>query len=183
MLMSNGQRGRDAGKQVAAVQSQLAALPETERATILEQAVLDLPTIDLCGLILAPTGLENDLKTIMGRVRLTPTLGGFSGSVINSGETFTVTVKVRNCTGHDLRGVRLRASGSTFASVTGTSSVDLGDMTNASPEKSVVFQAQAIAVTPTPAGPAENLINLSLTANVDLRGSASKAVQGEVAVN
>jgi hypothetical protein len=183
MLMSNGQRGKDAGKQMAAVQSQLAALPDNERAAVLEQAVIDLPTIDLCGLILAPTGLENDLKTIMSRVRLTASLGGFSGTVINTGEAFTVTVKVRNCTGHDLRGASLRASGTSFASIVGASSASLGDMTNASPEKTVVFQAQAIAVTPTPSGPADTLINLTMSANVDPRGTTAKAVQGEVAVN
>jgi hypothetical protein len=181
--MTNGQPDGDARKRVADVQSRLAALPEAARTEVLEQAVIDLPTIDFCGLILVPTALENDLKTIMGRVRLTPSLGGFAGSVINTGEAFTVTVKVRNCTGHDLRNVRLRASGTSFASVTGASSADLGDLTNASAEQTVVFQCQATAVTPTPSGPADTMINLSLTANVDLRGAASKAVQGEVAIS
>ena len=41
--------------------------------------MINLPTpIDLSGLILVQTALETDLKTIMGRVRLTPTLGGAS---------------------------------------------------------------------------------------------------------
>jgi hypothetical protein len=181
--MTDGQQGRDSGAQMAAVQSQLAALPESARAAVLEQAVIDLPTIDFCGLILVPTALENDIKTIMGRVRLTPTLGGFAGSVINVGEAFTVTVKVRNCTGHDLSNVRLRAGGTSFASVTGASSVDLGDLPNASAEQTVVFQCQATAVTPTPSGPADTMINLSLTANVDLRGTATRTVQGEVAIS
>ena len=103
--------------------------------------------------------------------------------MINTGEFFTVTVKVRNCTGHDLREASLRASGTSFASVVGASSVSLGDMTNASPEKTAVFQAKAIAVTPTPTGPADTLINLNLSANVDLRGTVAKTVQGQVAVN
>src|SRR5262245_24924358 len=154
--MTNGQPDGDARKRVADVQSRLAALPEAARTEVLEQAVIDLPTIDFCGLILVPTALENDLKTILGRVRLTPSLGrvrlspslgGFAGSVINTGEAFTVTVKVRNCTGHDLRSVRLRASGTAFASVTGASSADLGDLGNASAEQTVVFQCQATAVT------------------------------------
>jgi len=181
--MSNGKQGKDAGQQVAAVQSQLAALPDSARAAVLEQAMVDLPIIDFCGIILTPTSLENDLKSIMGRVRLSGTLGGFAGTVINVGEAFTVTAKVRNCTGHDLRNVRLRAGGTQFASVVGTSSADLGDLTNASAEKTVVFQATATAVTPTPGGPPDTLINLTLTANVDLRSTASKAVQGEVAVS
>ena len=182
--MSNGQQDRDERRRVAAVQSQLAALPESARTAVLEQEVINLPTpIDLCGLILVQTALETDLKAIMGRVRLTPTLGGFSGSVINVGEAFTVSVKVRNCTGHDLRNVRLRASGTAFASVTGTSSVDLGDLLNASPEQTVEFQGHATAVTPTPGGPPDTLLNLSLTANVDLRSSISRTVQGEVAIS
>ena len=59
----------------------------------------------------------------------------------------------------------------------------MGDLLNASPEQTVEVQGQATAVTPTPSGPPDTLLNLSLTANVDLRSSISRTVQGEVAIS
>jgi hypothetical protein len=180
-MTTEATKATDLTARIAALSKELTSLPEPARAAIMESAALDLPTLDICGLILSPTGLENDLKTIMGRVRITPTVTGFAGSVLNVNDNFQLVVKVRNCTGHDLTNVRLIANGTTFAVVTGTTNVaNLGNLGNAAPEVSTTFPCRAIAVTPTPSGPPDTLINLSLQANIDLRSAVGRAVQGEV---
>jgi hypothetical protein len=181
MTTPTSNKTADVSARIAELSKEVAALPQPARAALIESAGLDLPGLDICGLILSPTSLETDLKTILGRVRITTTVSGFPGSVLNVGENFQLTVKVRNCTGHDLDNVQVIASSTSFAAVTGTTNTaNLGRLSNASAEVSTMFPCKAIAVTPTQSGPPDTLINVTLLANVDLRSTASRAVQGEV---
>jgi len=182
MAIETNQNNRttDAASNVEDVRSAFTNLPQAAQAAIIESTVNLLPPIDVCGLILTPTQLETDIKTIMSRVRITSTLSGFSGSVINVGDTFQLNVKVRNCTGHDLNNVQLIASSTSFASVTSAGTVSLGKLLNAAPDASATFQCKGSAATPTTS---DTLINLTLFANPDLRGVDSSTVKGQVALS
>jgi hypothetical protein len=143
---------------VASLKSELASLPEGSRSALIEQALIDVPIFPpFCGLILSPTQFEQDLKTIAGRVTVTATLS--STGALNVGDTFQVTASLRNCTGFRLENAKLVATGTLFASVTGATTVDLGDVNNGA-TKSATFQCSAVAQTPTLAGPADPVINV-----------------------
>lgn len=172
----------DMNTRIEALHNELATLPDTARAAVIEDVMNVQRGLDLCGLAIS-TPLENDLKTIIDRVRINANISGIVGTTINVGETFNVNVTVRNCTAHDLKNVKLTARNTQFATVTSPPSFDLGDLANAAPLVSRTFQCKALAATPTPNGPADTLIALSVSANVDLRSFLSEKVQGEIVVS
>ena len=161
---------------VAKMTAELRALPEQERESLIDDLIIN-PDL-LCGIVFFPTSLEQDIQTIMNRVRINATIVPSSGSVINEGEDFIVNVNVRNCAGHDLRDVTLRATGTTFAKVKSPISVSLGNMGSRT-AATATFQCEAIKETPA-GNPPDTLINLSANGIVDLRGLRRRSVQGEV---
>jgi hypothetical protein len=124
----------------------------------MEQALVDVSILPPhCGLILTPTQFEQDLKTIAGRVTVTARVS--STGALNVGDSFQVVASLKNCSGFHLDNAKLVATGTSFASVTGPSTIDLGDVNNGA-TKSATFQCSAIGITPTLSGPADPVINV-----------------------
>lgn len=168
---------------VKELSKELSQLPDAERKAVIEETIsIGIPPIDLCGLVLSPTALEKDIETILKRVRLDAKLSGFPGSNINVNEPFQVDVKVRNCTGHDLKNVIIYAYGTSYATLTSPNYVTLGNMPNAAPEVLATFKCKAIATTPA-STPADTLLSLWIHCNVDLRGQRGEEVKGEILPN
>lgn len=156
-------------------------MPEPERLAVLDDALLDLDLIPLlCPFIIGSTTVEQDYNTIVGRVLLIATITA-QGSVINVGETFTVNVSVRNCSGHEITEAVLRPRATVFASVTSPTTVNLGTM---APNASVVVAVQCVANAVTPAGaPADAIINLTFQGRPQISGFKTQAVTSEISPN
>jgi hypothetical protein len=166
------------------IKTALRAMPDPDRAKVLQDALVDLPADFLQCLFPIPTSTELDMKSIMNRTRIIATVTPASGAVINVGENFALDVTVQNCTAHNLRGAELIAGATTFASVVGSNVAALGDMTPGQ-LRSVAFQCLALApVSSTGLGgqntPADAMIQLSVRAVLDFRGLASRPVVGDI---
>lgn len=172
-MSTNNKAETEFTARVASLKAELASLPDEGRSVLIEQALVDVPILPpLCGLILSPTQFEQDLKTIAGRVTVTATLS--ATGALNVGDTFQVVATLKNCTGFHLENAKLVATGTSFASVTAPSTVDLGDLNNGA-TKSATFQCTATAVTPTLSGPADPVINVFGRILLDLT-TATKSV-------
>jgi hypothetical protein len=164
---------------LASLRAEVAALPEMARSALLEQALVDLPgQPTFCGLILSPTQFETDLRTIAGRASVSAQLG--SSSAINVGDTFKVSATLKNCTGFRLADAQLVATSTQFATVTSTTTVDLGALANGA-SASATFQCKATAQTPTLSGPPDPVIKVFGRLVLDLTcATATTSVQGEI---
>jgi hypothetical protein len=165
---------------LAALRAEVAALPDMARSALFEQTLVDLPgQPTFCGLILSPTQFETDLRTIAGRASVTAQLLT-AQSALNVGDTFQVKATLKNCTGFRLADAQLVASGTQFASVTSTGTVDLGALGNGN-SASATFQCKATSQTPTLGGPADPLIKVFGRLVLDLTSATGTAdVQGEI---
>ncbi len=162
------------------LKAELRAMPEPQRADILDDVLGDRIILPfLCPFILGPqTSTEDDYDTIIGRFRIIATINA-QGNVVNQGEAFTVNVTVQNCSGHDVEDVTLTAGSTNFASVTSQARIDLGNM-NRGARTTKTFTCVANAVTPTQNGPADTVINLSVSGHPVLRGLKTEPVQTEI---